>query len=198
MILLRLGWWIKGWSEDFPYSPSDIQRNPACLLWNGFSSPSIIPKSIVTSKEWIPPQNGALKWNVDASVNIASSSSAIGGVLRNCEGQFLCVFSSPIPFMEINCAEILAIHHALKISVANDGSCSQAMIIESDSMNAVAWCNNKGDGPWNMCHHLNFIRNIKKSFLNISIIHKGRETNFVADELAKQGLSRREEFIAWF
>ena len=27
LILLRLGWWISGWNDQFPYSPIDIQRN---------------------------------------------------------------------------------------------------------------------------------------------------------------------------
>lgn len=32
MVLLRLGWWISGWTDSFPYSPSEIQRNPSCLI----------------------------------------------------------------------------------------------------------------------------------------------------------------------
>lgn len=42
--------------------------------------------------------------------------AAIGGVLRNHLGHFICVFSSPIAPMEINYAEVLAIHRALSIS----------------------------------------------------------------------------------
>ena len=30
------------------------------------------------------------------------------------------------------------------------------------------------------------------------IIYKGRESNVVADSLAKQGFTRHDEFIAWF
>lgn len=197
MIMLRLGWWIKGWNEKFPYSPSDIQRNPTCLLWDGLASSSVNSKSMAAQIEWIPPPMGSLKWNVDASVSDALTSSAIGGVFRNHEGKFLCLFSAPIPFMEINCAEILAIHHAVKISIARGLSRQDLIIIESDSMNAVSWCNSDDGGPWNMAHHLNFIRNSRKRILNISIIHKGRESNFVADSLAKQGLIRNEEFVAW-
>lgn len=48
-----------------------------------------------------------------------------------------------------------------------------------------------------MNHHLNFIRNARKKHLCISIIHKGRSANSVADSLAKQGLHRLEELIAW-
>lgn len=32
LMLLRLGWWITGWNDGFPYYPLDIQRNPECLL----------------------------------------------------------------------------------------------------------------------------------------------------------------------
>ena len=71
------------------------------------------------------------------------------------------------------------------------------IIIESDSKNAVQWCSEKSGGPWNLGFPLNFIRNARRSWLNISIIHKGRETNMVADTMAKQGLSRLDEFLAW-
>lgn len=71
------------------------------------------------------------------------------------------------------------------------------LILESDSVNAVNWSNSDVGGPWNMSHHLNFIRNVRKKDLNVQITHKKRESNFVADALAKQGLLRLNEFIAW-
>ena len=33
LILTRIGWWIKGWGDPFPYSIDDIIRNPVCLQW---------------------------------------------------------------------------------------------------------------------------------------------------------------------
>lgn len=196
MILLRLGWWIKGWCDEFPYSPIDIQRNPQCLLWNGNSLLSF-SSQIVPLCEWSPPEIDFYKWNVDASVNVGHKSSAIGGVLRNHLGNFKCLFSSPIPYMEINCAEILAIHRAIKISISCEFTKNRKLLLESDSSNAVLWCNSEHGGPWNMCYHLNFIRNALKKDLHIQITHKGRRSNFVADSLAKQGLTRLDEFIAW-
>lgn len=44
---------------------------------------------------------------------------------------------------------------------------------------------------------LNFIRNVASSEPGALIIYKARGTNTVADSLAKQGLSRRDEFITW-
>ncbi|XP_048495855.1 uncharacterized protein LOC125495243 [Beta vulgaris subsp. vulgaris] len=197
LILLRLGWWIRGWDVGFPYSPTEIQRNPHCLKGNvdermarsAISKPSYMP--------WSPPMHGVLKWNVDASVMELSASSAVGGILRDHQGKFMCLFSSPIPFIEINCAEILAIHRAISISINSEITKQSTLLLESDSANAVMWCNSEYGGPWNMNHQLNFIRHARRIVLNISIIHKGRSSNFVADSLAKQGSHRRSEFIAW-
>lgn len=71
------------------------------------------------------------------------------------------------------------------------------IIVESDSSNAMQWCNLDSGGPWNMSFQLNFIRHARSSGLNLKIIHKGRRFNFVAYSLAKQGLVRDDELLAW-
>lgn len=197
LILLRLGWWISSWPDDFPYSPTDISRNPECLLWNGREKNALSHASNQIPISWCPPDIDCIKWNVDASVNPLDSRSAIGGVLRNFKGIFLCLFSSPIPSMEINSAEILAIHRVIKITLSSNIYKSSKIILEFDSSNAVLWSNSDAGGPWNLSFHLNFIRNARSKNLNIKIIHRGRNANFVADSLAKQGLHRQSEFIAW-
>lgn len=196
MILLRLGWWIKGWGEPFPYSSDEIARNPHCLRnflnlqkKSKAGSPALIA--------WIPPPCNHLKWNVDASFDPSLGRAAVGGVLRDDSGQFICLFSSPIPCMEINSAEVFAILRSIKISMSCERLKNRMIIIESDSKNAVQWCSKESGGPWNLGFPLNFIRNAQQSWLNISIIHKGRESNMVADTLAKQGLNRLDEFLAW-
>nr|CCA66178.1 hypothetical protein [Beta vulgaris subsp. vulgaris] len=197
MVLMRLGWWISGWKDEFPYNPTDIMRNPSCLQWSGIKDDSKADLVIKSSVSWCPPPSQIIKWNVDASVHTCSARSAIGGVLRNHSGNFMCLFSSPIPFMEINCAEILAIHRAVKISSAKEELKGAKIILESDSKNAVLWCNSDSGGPWNLNFQLNFIRNTRKGGLDISIVHRSRSANVVADSMAKQGLHRLSEFIAW-
>ena len=137
LIILRLSWWLKGWGESFPHSASEILRNPKCLLWSTNSSSSKSLSKTTTAESWEPPPLGSLKWNVDASCSSIYASSSIGGVLRDHHGKFLCMFSRPIPFMEINNAEILAIHRALKISSSCDRFMSSRILVESDSANAV-------------------------------------------------------------
>ncbi|XP_056690417.1 uncharacterized protein [Spinacia oleracea] len=119
MVLLRLGWWITGWKDQFPYSPTDVQRNPSCLLWGGQLCNKITRVIPVSRASWIAPLQNCLKWNVDASAMQNSSRSAIGGVLRDHNGNFICLFSLPIPVMEINSAEVLAIHRAISITLAS-------------------------------------------------------------------------------
>lgn len=197
LVLLRLSWWIKGWGDPFPYTSEDILRNPSCLAWKT-STISVKPHlPLNASTLWLPPPSRSLKWNVDASASPSLLCAAIGGVLRDHEGKFICMFSTPIPFMEINNAEVLAIRRALKMSLSSARIKDSHIIIESDSKNAVNWCKQEVGGPWNLKFILNFIRNTASSEPGVLITHKSRGSNTVADSLAKQGLSRRDEFIAW-
>lgn len=198
LILTRLVWWMKGWGEIIPYSLDDILRNPQCLKWLERKKINLQGKPLGPDLSWAPPPPNSFKWNVDASFNPSINASAIGGVLRNSKGEFICIFSSPIPPMEINNAEVNAIFRAIQISESFPDKCqSSNLIIESDSLNAVKWCTAKEGGPWNLNFHLNFIRNAIKRNTTMSILHQKREANHVADSLAKQGLQRGSEFLAW-
>lgn len=146
---------------------------------------------------WSPPPLGHVKWNVDTFVSPDLQLSAIGGVLRQDNGCFKCMFSSPIPPIEISCAEILAIFRVIKILSSDNTIKSHPIIVESDSRNVVKWCNENSGGPLNSKFQLNFIRNARCHWMNLTIVHKGRATNMVADSLAKQGLRREDELIAW-
>lgn len=168
-----------------------------CLKWISKSKSKGALRKVNLSANWSPPPATTYKWNTDASLDPINHQSAIGGVLRNDQGNFLCVFSSPIPPMEINSAEVYAIFRAVKISLSNPRISSCSIILESDSFNAVKWCNSNQGGPWNLDFMLNFIRNSLHSKLKAKIIHKHRESNAVADVLAKQGLRRENEFLAW-
>lgn len=83
---------------------------------------------------------------------------AIGGVLRNCKGEFVRVFYYPIPPMEINKAEVLAIHHAIQISLNSERFKSHEIEIEYNSHNAVQWCSQPKRGSWHLTFILNFIK----------------------------------------
>lgn len=192
LVLLRHSWWIKGWGDPFPYTSEDILRDPLCLNWSTPPSPRV-PISLI---EWCPPPHGMVKWNVDASMDPLNTKSAIGGVLRHHSGAFICLFSSPIPPMEINWAEVFAIHRAIKIHLSSNRTMSLKFCVESDSLNAVKWCNESNGGPWNLNFILNAIRGLTLKG-EVEVKYKSRRSNFVADTLAKQGLTRNDEFLAW-
>lgn len=194
LILLQLSWWIKGWQDPFPYNSNEISRNPSCLRWEAVRTTSFAPQSLTY---WLPQPQHTFKRNVDASMDPIKNHAAIGGVLPDYKGNFKCVFSSPFPFMEINNAEGLAIRRALNISFECERTRDMKFVIESDSKNAVNWCNSENDGPWNHNFILNYICRSKISGSVVSILHKGRGSNGVTDAMAKRGLQRTDEFLAW-
>ena len=191
LIILRLCWWLKSWEFPFPYSPEEVLRNPKCLKWRDSTSAQMLKSKPIL--QWEAPSPFMLKWNVDASYDSNLGRAAIGGVLRDEKGNFLCLFSCPIPPMDINAAEVIAIHMETQISLNNERFKTHQIMIESDSKNALLWCSKDKGGPWN----LNFIRSAPKNGLNVSISHRGRSSNIVADTFAKQGLTRNSDFVAW-
>lgn len=64
-----------------------------------------------------------LKWNVDAFYDACLSHVAVGGVLRDSLGTFICIFLSPIPLMEIirlNCLQFFEPLESLSIVSASN------------------------------------------------------------------------------
>ena len=184
-----MGGWVSLFPLSRPAKPfmSQMERTLSYLKTH---SSDLLP-------DMAPPPCDTIMWNVDASFKPHLNHAAVGGVLRNSLGNFICLFSSPIPLLEINSAEVFAIFRATQISINSERIKNNSITIVSDSCNAVQWCNLDKGGPWNLNFMLNYIRNARKQWLSLSIVHKGRETNGVAHSLAKQGLSRKDEFLAW-
>lgn len=69
------------------------------------------------------------------------------------------------------------------------------MIIESDSMAAVKWVNSQSNRPWKLLNTLNHIDILLAEINCFEVRHIFRESNFIADHLAKKGCS--SESILW-
>lgn len=179
---------MKSCDDKSAYNPNEVIRNPQCLNWEGKLQSTAAQPVLQVNRVWTLPSSHSLKWIIDASLNMAISKSVIGGVLRDDSGNFKCLFSSLNPFVEINHAEVLIIHWTLNISLASYLLNVTDLNIESNSSNA---------GTWNLSFHINVIRRILKSRARISLIYKERESDIVADTLAKQGLRRLDDFVAW-
>lgn len=153
LILLRISWWIKGWYPKYPYSPEDVVNKPEILRWEALNKDK---KSKRGSEDiWEAPSIGWLKWNVDASINSEACRSGVGGILRDWKGFFRCVFSCPVNHMDINEAEVWAILTALELSLQKEWVLELQICIESDSINAIQWCNKESGGLWRLNFALN-------------------------------------------
>lgn len=71
------------------------------------------------------------------------------------------------------------------------------IVIESNSMVAVSWTSSNDKHLWTLDHVHSSIVNFSKVFPSHRFQHVLREINWIADSLAKQGVCRQEDFIAW-
>ncbi|XP_057249213.1 uncharacterized protein LOC130590681 [Beta vulgaris subsp. vulgaris] len=193
LILLRLCWWIKGWKDSFPYSPEEVIRNPECLQWKEPPPNHTCSFSLLKdSSNW--PK---LQWIVEVSWIPSQNRSVIGGALLNRKKEILCLFSSPIPPMDSNSAEVIAIHRATQISINSELYKNQPTELFSKSLMAVKWCSSTTGGSPNLSLMLNFIRSASARGLNLSISHKAQSSLSVKDLIANHGYFRNSEFVIW-
>ncbi|XVF37032.1 hypothetical protein REPUB_Repub19eG0110700 [Reevesia pubescens] len=134
-------------------------------------------------------------FNVDGSTVGKPDPAGIEGVLRNCGGERLLIFSKSIGLADSNLAEFLAIKEALAIFVSSKWSRSFGLIIESDSLNVVIWFNDSKLLPWRLRKLCSSIDSLKSLVIDWKVIHVLREANDVADGLAKAGVSRTFDMV---
>ena len=148
--------------------------------------------------EWISPSSGVLKFNVDCSAIGKLGPTGIGGVLRDCNAKVKGLFSVKIGVADSNYAELRAVLEALVVYDAQSEIRGSSLIIESDSYNCVSWVNGDEVCCWKYANTLNQIHNLIRKIGGVSITKIFREANKFADNLAKQGVYRYEDFRAMF
>lgn len=87
--------------------------------------------------------------------------------------------------------EVLAILEELKLFSRNYGG---ALILASDSSNAIAWVSNRKAITWKFQFYFNEIRELSAS-INVSFHHEVRSTNSLVDGLTKQGVERLSPWV---
>ena len=180
MHILRVAWWVKAYWKRIPYQIDQFR--------NSFELIRIPSKSKLRKKTvWSPPQSGVVKFNVDGSALGSPGETGIGGVLRNARREIIGFFSlSTGPGFAYE-AEVYALHFALLICQL---FVIRNVVLESDSMVAVSWVNNKKNRPWKLQNYLNHIDHLAKEVNCLQIKHVMREANVLADYLAKRGSSQ--------
>lgn len=135
---------------------------------------------------WIAPETGWFKLNCDGVVTNYGSKAGCGGVLRDEDGRFIFGFAGGLGSCSITQAELWAI---LNGSQKTKERGITKVIVESDSMAAVRLIN-MGCSSLHPSANLVFdIRKILDMEGHFSISHTYRETNQVADGLAKYGMN---------
>lgn len=89
----------------------------------------------------------------------------------------------------------MAIVFALEISIEKDWLKEGSLIVESDSKVALTWV--RATFPWNLRFCCNKLTNLLYLLKNVTFIHRTRESNHFADNLAKEGASLEGLWVKW-
>ncbi|EOX94177.1 Uncharacterized protein TCM_003565 [Theobroma cacao] len=117
------------------------------------------------------------------------------GVFIDELGAIKVLFSKAIEIAYVNTIEVLVIREAFKIFRASRWVRSHALIVESDSSNAVSWFHNPKKAPWKLRRELLILEGIKRRIGECKVNKISRENNSMVDELAKSGVTREEELL---
>ena len=191
IIKVRLAHWCHGKWPSILASVNDFILNPASISAN-----DILPTPS-RSATWICPPLGLMRLNVDGSAMGKPGAAALGGVLCDHVGAFKGVFSKSIGIEDSNFVEFMAIKEGLSLFSSSTWAQSHNLIIESDSKNAILWAKSHLLVPWRMKLISNQIEALKFRVKGVSFVHIFREANSVADSLAKAGISRSSDLVAW-
>ncbi|XP_026419789.1 uncharacterized protein LOC113315747 [Papaver somniferum] len=131
--------------------------------------------------QWKPSQPYHFKLNTDGSVN-DRKFAGMGGVLQDDNGQFVAAYAEHLHRATNNLVEVCAVRQGLilanKLGIRH-------LEVECDSQLVVHWSQGISTPPWHIKWLVKDIQELQSLFCTCIIIHNYRETNHVADFLAK-------------
>jgi ribonuclease HI len=145
---------------------------------------------------WSPQIINSFKWNMDGSFLGKPGPSGLGGVLQNHHGHLLGIFSLPVGILDSNIAKLRVVVKAIELSASNYLLHHKHITIESDSTNVISWMHNPHNRPWMHWELFSTVQRLTRFFGSITFAHVYRESNNMADCMAKQGVRRSNVFIA--
>jgi ribonuclease HI len=103
----------------------------------------------------------------------------------------------PVGILDFSIAKLRTVLKAIELSAPNYLLHHKHIIIEYDSVNLISGMNNPRNRPW--LHHKLFssVKRLVSRFGSITFTHSYHESNHMAVHLAKQGVRRSSEFVAW-
>ncbi|KAF7811558.1 ribonuclease H [Senna tora] len=145
-----------------------------------------IPQRITRFVGWQPPRTGGVKCNVDGSVHGVHHSATCGGVIRDEAGNVLLAFSRNLGSCSITWAELHGIFDGLDL-LSSRGF--KTIELDSDSSTAIALLTSVVDEShpcYPLIHHIK--RMLERHWV-VVLKHVYRESNKVADFMARMGHS---------
>ncbi|XVE98893.1 hypothetical protein REPUB_Repub03eG0148400 [Reevesia pubescens] len=105
------------------------------------------------------------------------------------------IFSKSIGIADSNHAEFLAINEAFVIFAASKWVKTHGLLNESDSLNPVNWFKQPSSTPRRLKKHIPFVESLKSELISWQVLHVLRESNDIADGLAKSGVNRNNALL---
>uniref|UniRef100_A0A2N9FQ21 Reverse transcriptase domain-containing protein n=1 Tax=Fagus sylvatica TaxID=28930 RepID=A0A2N9FQ21_FAGSY len=186
--------------EGVPFIPTEVVKKAKSLAIEFFFSlpckGTALPKS-TTLIGWQHPPTGYAKLNTDGSVLGNPGPASSGGLLRDCNGNWIGGFSHKLGITNSLAAELWGIRDGLLL--ARDLNIRK-LIVESDAKSVVELLKPVasdmfGSHPYSAL--INDCRFLIQSFEEATIQHAHRESNFCADLLAKEGHNLVEPFYVF-
>ncbi|KAK8626128.1 hypothetical protein V6N13_133780 [Hibiscus sabdariffa] len=128
----------------------------------------------------------------------ANNRAGCGGILREVSGNIKILFSGPIESDCSDVAEVLTIFHALAIFCEAGWIGKASLIVESDSVLALTWINDKLQRLWRWWKLFRDIDSLIERIVSVKFEHVSRARNTLTDSLAKTRLCRGAFFKAWW
>ncbi|KAK0594528.1 hypothetical protein LWI29_006366 [Acer saccharum] len=191
MVKFRVGWWFKYIGKG--------SKDPITLILLNIAERCVDVKKpkLPKHKDWIPPKPELLKFNVDGSARGVPGHAGVGGVLRDCRGRVLCVFSEYVGIQDSVTAELRAIAKACGLCLSRTELKGAKIYVVSDCKQVVAWINCNGVGEWKYLQLILEIRSLLSRLNQVVVEYKPRETNYFADALAKRGADGGVYLLDW-
>ncbi|KAK0605740.1 hypothetical protein LWI29_030217 [Acer saccharum] len=187
-------WFIWKWRCDKVFNPSfQVPRGPGQIVWSyaadwlasnsGLEADTGLPMRLIS---WSPPPLGWVKLNIDGSFNRDLGSISAGGVIRDDRKLWLTGFAVNKGLGSVLEAELWGIFEGLKLAWYAG---FRKVLVESDSQSAVSILTNAIPFHHPLFHIVRACKSLLDSDWSCSIHHIYRESNFVADSLARLGHS---------
>ncbi|GLT95270.1 hypothetical protein SLE2022_129620 [Rubroshorea leprosula] len=135
-----------------------------------------------------------LKLNTDGSAINNPGKVAGGGLIRDSWGNWILGFSRKIGWSSILLSELWAIRDGLQLAASKNFS---HLLIETDSLTAVNLLSKDPIENHPLSSLVFDCRDLLRCIPHVKISHVMRESNMVADILAKMGHDITEDFVVF-